>query len=118
LPRFFRFIRFAKIATLVAAGFTTFYVILIIGWQITSLLRDGSWPALPLSSVMNMMEHGRDAIYVPASADEIERGPLANMLDALLRVPAIVPLLLALALLTAYYRWLTRIEKNYFGDWN
>jgi hypothetical protein len=118
LPTFLRFIRFAKIATLVAAALTTFYVILFFGWQITSLLRDGSWPALPLASVMNMLEHGRDAIYVAASADEIERGPLANMLDALLRVPAIVPLLLVLALLTAYYRWLTYIEKNYLGEWN
>ena len=113
MPRFLGFIRFAKIATLVAAALTSFYAILIFGWQITSLLRDGSWPALPLSSVMNMMEHGRDAIYVQASLDETERSPLANMLDALLRVPAIVILLLALALLTAHYRWLAHIEKNY-----
>lgn len=37
---------------------------------------------------------------------------LANVIDEILRVPAIVPLLLAAALLTAFYLWLTDIEKR------
>jgi len=101
---------------LVADIWTILYAVLIVGWQITSLLREGSWPALPLSSIINKLEFNRGAIYATASADEIERSQLANVIDAMLRVPAIVPLLLAAALLTAFYLWLTDIEKRYSGN--
>jgi hypothetical protein len=101
---------------LVADIWTILYAVLIVGWQITSLLREGSWPALPLSSIINKLEFNRGAIYATASTDEIERSQLANVIDAMLRVPAIVPLLLAAALLTAFYLWLTDIEKQYSGN--
>ena len=101
---------------LVADLWTILYVVLIVGWQITSLLREGSWPALPLSSIINKLEFNRGAIYATASTGEIERSQLANIIDAVLRVPAIVPLLLAAALLTAFYLWLTDIEKQYSGN--
>jgi hypothetical protein len=101
---------------LVADLWTILYVVLIVGWQITSLLREGSWPALPLSSIINKLEFNRGAIYATASTGEIERSQLANVIDAMLRVPAIVPLLLAAALLTAFYLWLTDIEKRYSGN--
>ena len=97
---------------LVADLWTILYVVLIVGWQITSLLREGSWPALPLSSVINKLGYERGAINATASAHEIE----SSVLDALLRVPAIVPLLLASALLTAFYLWLARTEKRYSGN--
>jgi hypothetical protein len=101
---------------LVADLWTILYVVLIVGWQITSLLREGSWSALPLSSIINKLEFNRGAIYATASTGEIERSQLANVIDAMLRVPAIVPLLLAAALLTAFYLWLTDIEKQYSGN--
>jgi hypothetical protein len=101
---------------LVADLWTILYAVLIVGWQITSLLREGSWPALPLSSIINKLEFNRGAIYATASTGEIERSQLANVIDAMLRVPAIVPLLLAAALLTAFYLWLTDIEKRYSGN--
>jgi hypothetical protein len=101
---------------LVADLWTILYAVLIVGWQITSLLREGSWPALPLSSIINKLEFNRGAIYAIASTGEIERSQLANIIDAVLRVPAIVPLLLAAALLTAFYLWLTDIEKRYSGN--
>ena len=101
---------------LVADIWTILYAVLIVGWQITSLLREGSWPALPLSSIINKLEFNRGAIYATASTGEIERSQLANVIDAMLRVPAIVPLLLAAALLTAFYLWLTDIEKQYSGN--
>jgi hypothetical protein len=113
LPAFLRLIRFTRMTALVADIWTTLYAVLIVGWQITSLLREGSWPALPLSSIINKLEFNRGAIYATASADEIERSQLANVIDAMLRVPAIVPFLLAAALLTAFYLWLTDIEKRY-----
>ena len=97
---------------LVADLWTILYVVLIVGWQITSLLREGSWPALPLSSVINKLGSERGAIYATTSAHEIE----SSVVDELLRVPAIVPLLLASALLTAFYLWLARTEKRYSGN--
>ena len=109
---FLRLVRFAKVASLVANAWTIFYAVLIVGWQITSLLREGSWPALPLSSVINKLEYEPGAIYATASAHEIE----SSVVDALLRVSAIVPLLLASALLTAFYLWLARTEKRYSGN--
>jgi hypothetical protein len=116
LPAFLRLIRFTRMTALVADIWTILYAVLIVGWQITSLLREGSWPALPLSSIINKLEFNRGAIYATASAGEIERSQLANVIDAMLRVPAIVPLLLAAALLTAFYLWLTDIEKQYSGN--
>jgi hypothetical protein len=98
---------------LVADIWTILYAVLIVGWQISSLLREGSWPALPLSSIINKLEFNRGAIYATASAGEIKITQLANVVDAMLRVPAIVPLLLAAALLTGFYLWLTGIEKRY-----
>jgi hypothetical protein len=100
---------------LVADVLTILYAALIIGWQITSLLREGSWPTLPLSPIINKLEFNRVAIFATASGGEIESSKLPNVIDTTLRVPAIVPLLLAAALLTAFYIWLTDLEKKYPG---
>ena len=103
-------------AALVADIWTILYAVLIIGWQIIQLLREGSWPALPLSSIISKLEFNHGAIYGTASAGEMETSQLANVIDAMLRVPVIVPLLLAAALLTAFYLWLTDIEKRNLGN--
>jgi hypothetical protein len=113
LPAFLRLVRFTRMTAFVADIWTILYAVLIVGWQISSLLREGSWPALPLSSIINKLEFNRGAIYATASAGEIEISQPANVIDAMLRVPAIVPLLLAAALLTGFYLWLTDIEKRY-----
>jgi hypothetical protein len=116
LPAFLRLIRFTRMTALVANIWTIFYAVLIVSWQIENFLKAGSWPALPLSSIINKLEFNRGAIYATASAGEIERSQLANVIDAMLRVPAIVPVLLAAALLTAFYLWLARTEKRYSGN--
>lgn len=110
---FHRLIRFAKMTALVADIWTILYAVLIVGWQITSFLREGSWPALPLASVINKLELSGGAIYATASVGETQRGQLEYVTDAMLSVPAIVLLLLAAALLTAFYLWLTDMEKRY-----
>ena len=69
---------------LVADIWTIFNAVLIVGWQIIIFLRKGSWPDLPLSSVFNKLESDRGAIYATASAGEIERSQLANVVDAML----------------------------------
>jgi hypothetical protein len=116
LPAFFRLIRFARMAALVADVWTIFYAVLIISWQIENFLIAGSWPALPLSSIINKLEFNRGAINATASAGEIEISQPATVVDAILRVPAIVPVLLAASLLTAFYLWLGRTEKRYSGN--
>lgn len=116
LLAFLRLIRFARMTALVADIWTIFNVVLIVGWQIIIFFKKGSWPALPLSSVFNKLESDRGAIYATASAGEIERSQLANVVDAMLRVPTIVSLLVAAVLLTAFYLWLTHTEKRYSGN--
>jgi hypothetical protein len=112
LPAFLRLIRFTRMTALVANIWTIFYAVLIVSWQIENFLKARSWPALPLSFVINKLEYEPGAIYATASAHEIE----SSVVDALLRVPVIVPLLLASALLTAFYLWLARTEKRYSGN--
>ena len=80
---------------LVAVIWTIFCAVLIVGWQIIIFLREGSWHTLPLSSVLNTLESSRGEIYSTASIDKIERSYSANLADALLQVPVIVPLLSA-----------------------
>jgi hypothetical protein len=112
LPAFLRLIRFSKVVALMANAWTIFYAVLIVGWQIATLLKEGSWPALPLSYVMSKLGYERGAIYATANVREIESG----IIDSLLQVPAIVPLLLASVLLTIFYLWLARTEELYSGN--
>jgi hypothetical protein len=113
LPPFLRLIRFAKAVALVADAWTILCAALIVGWQMVVFLREGSWPALPLSFVFNTLIYPRDAVYSTASIEKIETDHLKNLAESLLQIPFIVPLLLGAALVTAFYLWLSRIEKSY-----
>jgi hypothetical protein len=113
LPAFLRLIRFAKVVALVADAWTALCAVLIVGWQIVIFLREGSWPALPLSFVFNTPIYPRDEIYSTASIEKIEPNHLKKLADALLQIPLIVPLLLGTALITVFYLWLSHIEKRY-----
>jgi hypothetical protein len=116
LPVFLRLILFTRITALVANIWTIFCAVLIVGWQMTIFLREGSWHALPLSSVFSELKSSRGEVYSTASIDKIERSHLTNLADALLQVPVVVPLLLGAALLTAFYLWLLDIERRYSGN--
>lgn len=109
LAAFLRLIRFARMTALVADIWTIFYAVLIVGWQIIVFLRDGSWRALPLSTVFHTLEYSRGESY----SAKIERSHSTNLAEALLQVPTIMPLLSAAALLTAFYFWLSNIERRY-----
>jgi len=88
---------------------------LIVSWQLIIFLREGAWYALPLSSVFNRLENGHGEIYLAASRDKNESSHLPNLADLLLQVPVIVPVLFAMALLTAFYLWLSNTEQRYSG---
>ncbi len=98
---------------LVADIWTLLYSVLIVGWQTIIFFREGSWPALPLSSALNMLEYDHHAIYTTAATRGIEKSHLTGVTDTLLGLPAVILLVLAAALLTTFYLWLTRTERRY-----
>jgi hypothetical protein len=82
--------------------------VLIVGQQVTSWLQDGIWDAYSLLSIISRLK-GNQNIYVTASSDNVQTNGIA---DWLLEIPAIVPLLIASALLLAFYAWVAAIEKE------
>jgi len=85
-----RFIRFAKLTALLADVSTIFSAVLIVGWQIVILLKDGSWPALPLSLILTP----KIEVYSTASIEKNgESHQATNFIDVLLQVPIIMLLL-------------------------
>ena len=106
-----RFIRFAKLTALFADVSTIFSAVLIVGWQIVTLLKDGSWPALPLSLVFSTP---KGEVYSTASIEKNgESHQATNLIDVLLQVPIIMLLLLGVAFLTAFYVWLSSVEREF-----
>jgi hypothetical protein len=105
-------IRFAKLTVLIANALTIVCAILIFGWQITVFLRDGSWRALPLSFVLNPRQYGSNEVFLTASIDKVGESQSTGFVDALLHVPTSIMLLLGVAFLTAFYSWLSNIEKR------
>jgi hypothetical protein len=104
-----RFIRFAKLTALLADVSTIFSAVLIVGWQIVILLKDGSWPALPLSLILTP----KIEVYSTASIEKNgESHQATNFIDVLLQVPIIMLLLLAVVFLTAFYVSLSSVERE------
>jgi len=97
---------------LIADVSTIFCALLIVGWQIIIFLRGGNWRALPLSLVFNMSEHNQGEIYSTASIDKTVAVHSTNLSNALLQLPIIVILLFGAAALTAFYSWISRVEKE------
>ena len=106
-----RLIRWAKVTALVAATWTISYVFLIVSWQISNFVRESDWPAVSIKFVLKELGSNRAAIYETAATRGI--GGSRMSFDKLLELPAIVPLLFVAALLTAFYLWLSHIEKQY-----
>jgi hypothetical protein len=102
-------VKFAKIAALLSAGWTFLCGALIVGLQVTLWLRNGIWETYSLSSVIKVLESNQNIKYVTASSDKFET---EGMADWLLEIPAMVPLLIALALLLSFYWRLTIIERR------
>jgi len=107
-----RLVRFAKLTVSVTIASTIFCTFLIVGWQITIFLRDGSWRALPLSLVFNTPEFKQGEVYLTASIDKTSESWTTNLTDAVLHMPIITILLLAVAVLTAFYSWILRVERE------
>jgi hypothetical protein len=96
-------IRFARRAVFIVDVMTVLSAVLFVGWR-------EDWRVLPLSLVF---KHSDTEVYSTASIDRIGRA--TDFADAFLQLPVIALLLLAIALLTAFYLWLhdteTRLAK-------
>ena len=110
MPGLLRLIRFARKAVLITDIWTILCAVLIIGWQVIIFFREAKWASLPLSSIFG---DDRGKNFTTASIGETQRG---DIVDALLQVQVIVPLTIAAVLLTAFYLWLTGMEKRYSGN--
>jgi hypothetical protein len=106
---FARLVLFAKVAAIIGAAWTLFVCFSIIGWQAWIWADEGNWPILQFSDVMDSLRSPSSAIYMTASSDEFEK---SNLLEAILSIPAIVPLLVASAMIIGFYFWLRRIEHH------
>jgi len=106
-----RFIRFARLAVLIADLSTIAFVALIFGWQTIVFFKVGSWQPLPLSVAFSATRPLDGDVYQTASITGISQGSASGVLDMLLQVPIITVLLVGAALLTAFYSWLYKIEK-------
>jgi hypothetical protein len=89
--------------------------VFVTGLQISSWLKKGVWDAYPISVVINRLKTGEAATYVMASSDRLDAELINDLAltNWLLRIPAIAPLLIASALLVAFYMLITVIEKRY-----
>jgi hypothetical protein len=105
-----RLVRFAKLTVLIADVSTIFCAFLIVGWQITIFLRDGSWRVLPLSLVFG--RHDQAEIYSTASIGKIVASQSTIFTNAFLQLPITMALFLAAVTLTVFYSWISHLEKE------
>jgi hypothetical protein len=104
-------VRIAKISALLSAVWTMTCAVLIVGWQVIYWIHDGVWNVWSVSYVFTSLESNRRVTYVTASSDKLD-AHRESVLEFLMEMPAIVPLLIAAALLLAFYLRLTIIEKR------
>jgi hypothetical protein len=112
---FQQLVKFTKITVLFAAAVTILCAVMIVGWQVTSWIQNGEWNAYPVSSVISSLQRDRNNTYVTASLKKVETGSpfWEAVADWLVDIPAIVPLLIAAALLLTFYAKLSAIERAY-----
>jgi hypothetical protein len=109
-----RLLRFAKATTLFSAAWTIMCAVFLTVGQIALWLKNGVWDSYPISSVINRLKTDQAPPYLLASSDKLDAELINNpeLANWLLRIPAIVPLLIASALLLAFYLLIRVIEKD------
>ena len=115
MTAFLCLIRSTKIAALVADVWTIAFATLILGWQTIVFLSEGAWPGVSLQVALEKLGYGNGVVYETTATRGIGAHEPPSALHALLQVPAIVPSILVVVLITVFYLWLSRIEKQYSG---
>ena len=108
-------IQFAKLATLIAVAWTMLVTAVLVWWQAKTWAAEGYWPAVRLSTVIEQLRASDGATYLAASVDTLARAEPCGFMTVLAEAPAIAALLVALALLIAFYLCLGRAARFYGG---
>jgi hypothetical protein len=97
-----------------AIAFTGLCASALMAWQFYSWATAGSWNTVAFSDVLELADVSPPRTYTPASVTSYgaERERIDVIFEWLLNLPAIMPLLLALSLLTAFYVFLLSVEKE------
>ena len=103
-----RLVRITNITALVAALWTSGCAAALVAGQVINWLQNGKWNAYALSSFVIGQ---RDITGTIASKLNTDRAN-DQILDWVLRVPAILPLLIAIIALIAFWRRLSKIERT------
>jgi len=97
-----------------AVALTAFCASGIMGWQFYSWAKAGSWNTVAFSHLLDLTHVSPPRTYAPASAtsDRPAQERIDIIVEWLLDLPVIMPLRLALGLLTAFYVYLLSVEKE------
>src|SRR5262249_22820550 len=105
-------IQLAKGATMVGASATILVLFLIVRWEARLWAAEGRWQNVQISDVVDLLRTGENATYLPASIEGLaETRSRTALLSPFGDLPAIVPLVLALAVLIIFYLWLRRAAQ-------
>jgi hypothetical protein len=110
----YRAVRNAKRAVVLSAATTVLCGAGILVWQFTSWLQTDTWVAFPVARIFEIAGLRGRQTYVLTSSSNAEPKVFdaTSITDWWLDAPALVPLLIAGALLTGLYLWLKEIEKE------
>jgi hypothetical protein len=107
-----RFVHFIRYSVLAAGILTSAYIVFIVGWQITIFVHDGIWPHLTVSSALDLLNHNHGHDYETQATRSIRGANMDELTDALLGLPATMPLFVAAILLAVFYFYLRRVAKG------
>jgi hypothetical protein len=110
------FIRVTKIIVLAAGILTGAFIVFVVGWQITTFVEQGSWSSPTISSAREILNQNHSHNYVTQATRNIGHADAGGLVGALLSLPIIAPLIIAAVLLSAFYVYLTRIDRQYSGN--
>jgi hypothetical protein len=97
---------------MLSGALTSLCAVMLFGCQVTAWLNTGEWTTYRLSSAIENTKGAQDTTYVTASIGKTDMTITQQVIDWLLGIPAIVPLLIALALHVALYIYLTKMEDE------
>jgi hypothetical protein len=104
----------AAIAVLISAAATGLCAAIILCWQLVTFLKTGKWMTIAVADVLELAHISVPRSYIVSSATPREPRwfDAQSIIDWWLDAPAILPLLIAGALLALLYMWLAAIREQ------
>jgi hypothetical protein len=107
-----RLIRIIRIYTLAADILTGAYIVLTIGWQITTYVETGRWSGLAVSSALDMLNQIQGNDYATQATRGVRVAHEIGLVDTLFGLPAVAAMIVIVILLTAFDICLQCIEAR------